>query len=349
MRCLSLLGALLCLAIGTVAQGDALDRTRIAEIAGSERLRLFAQGKVLETGRAPRSAINQMKQKLFSQGFYYAPGERRVIARDVWVAPLLSYDGNINGGVLQDNFTFNGFVFDADPASRAKAGVVMGLAAGGVARVAWANGRYVEGRLRGEAVWSPEHHIGRSAAEISVCSRNHVTGWTFMDLCHSASVVQRERGSSTAQETALSATQLFQTGAGYHEMTAEFAQTRTETGRQPSVTLAWGTVWNKAATKLSLTKAAPIAGETALDSRITADVQWLWGARAVGVGVWHQRANGGAFLGMARTDEASGLSLSYQLRPGLTAQLGYMANHSNIDFFDYSQTSVSLRLDALRW
>jgi len=349
MRCPSLYGGLLCLMLGSAAQADALDRARIASIAGSERLRVFAYGKLLETGSAPRAVVVQMKRNMVSQGFYFEPGANRVIATEAWAAPILSYDGNINGGALQDSFTFNGFVFEADPAFRAKSGVVMGLAAGAVARLAWANGRYVEGRLRGEAVWSPEHSIGRSNAELALCSRNHVTGWTFLDLCQTASVVERELGSNTSQKTALAMTQLFQTTAGYHEVTAEIAQAQYDTGHQPSVTLSWGAVWNHAATKLSLTKAAPINGETALNSRIAADVQWLWGGRPVGVGLWHQRATGGAFLGTPRTDKATGISVSYQLRPGLTAQLGYMTNHSSVDFFDYAQASLNVRFDALRW
>lgn len=223
-----------------------LDRTRISDIAGSERLRMFAYRKLLETGLAPRFATVQMKQNLVSQGFYYEPGARHVIATQAWAAPVLSYDGNINGGVLQDRLTFNGFVFDADPSLRAKAEVAVGFSARGVTRLAWAIGRYIEGRLRGEMVWSPEHHIVRSTADLSLCSRIHVTGWTFLDMCHSASVVQRELGSSTVQETAFAVTQLFQTGAGYHEMTAEVAQTRYAIGRHPCLGCCLGQGRNEA-------------------------------------------------------------------------------------------------------
>lgn len=348
--CAALLGTLLCPVVsGDAAKADVVDRARIAGIAGTDRLRMFTYGKFLETGVAPRAVVGRMKKLMVGQGFYYAPGERHVIAAEAWAAPVLNYDSNINGGVLKDSFTFNGFVFDADPTYRAKAGVVMGVAAGGLSRVAWASGRYVEMQLRAESVWSPEYNIGRSTAALSLCSRNHVKDWTFLDLCHSATGSDRALGSSTSQETALSATQLFETGAGYHEVTAEVAQLQDAAGSQPAATLSWGAIWDRVATKLSVTKAAPKAGETALNSRIAADAQWLMGGHAVGVGLWHQRFSGGAFLGTARSDAATGINLSYQPRPGMTVQLGYMENHSNIDFFDVSQSSLQVRFDAVHW
>lgn len=349
MRCLNLWCLLFYLMLGAVAQADPQQRALIANISGSERLRMFAFGKLLETGSAPRAAVVQMKQNLTGQGFYYGPGTKRVIATEKWVGPVLRYDGNINGGVLQDSFTLNGFVFDAAPDFKAKAGGVAGLSGGAVARVAWANGRYAEARISAEGVWSPEHRIGRSNAELALCSRNHLRGWTFVDLCHSISGSSRALASSLSQDSTLSITQLFQMGNAYHELTAELAQAQYDIGDQASVKLTWGAVWNKAATKLSLTRYAPVPGETALQNRVAADVQWRVNGRSVGVGVWHQRADGGAFLGQPRSDTASGISVTYQLRPGTTAQIGYMVNHSSVDFFDHAQASVNLRFEGLRW
>lgn len=342
-------GTLLFCIMGVSAHADALDLARSAGISGSERLRMFAYGKLLETEAAPRAAAVQMRQSLVRQGFYYEPGSRRIIATEAWAAPVLSYDGNINGGTLQDSFRFNGFEFEADPAYRAKAGAVFGLSAGGVARVAWAEGRYVEAILRGDAVWSPQHSIGRNSVELGLCSRNHVTGWTFMDLCHTFAKSDRELGANTSRKTALVLSQLFTTGQNHHEVSAEVANTQYEAGAQPAVTLSWGTAWNTAATRLSVTKAAGIKGETALNARVAADVQWVWDGRAIGVGLWHQTADGGTFLGSPRSDRASGVSLSYQVSKGLTAQVGYMVNRSTADFFDYGLVTVNMRYDALRW
>ncbi|MGV8989600.1 MAG: hypothetical protein ACOH2H_25630 [Cypionkella sp.] len=331
------------------SRADEASRTQIADIAGSERLRLFAYGKLLETRTAPRVAVVRMKQDMIRQGFYFDPGTSPLIARDAWIAPVLSYDGNINGGVLQDSFVFNGQVFDAAPDFRAKAGVVAGLAAGGAVRLAWANGRYVEARVQGQAVWSPEYQIGRSNAELGLCSRNHLTGWTFLDLCRTVSAISRELGSSTSQATELSLSQLFAAGGGYHDLTADLSQSHYDIGEQPALTLSWNAVWDRAATNLSLTVAAPINDETALRQRVEAGVKWLWRGRSVGVDLWHQEADGGTFLLTPRADTATGIGLSYEIRPGVTTQIGYMVNRSTVDFFQYDQLSVNIRFDSLRW
>jgi hypothetical protein len=335
--------------LATPVQADELDRARMAEIAGSERLRMFAYGKLLETGSAPRWTAVGMKRDMVRQAFYADPGTDRVIATEAWAAPVLSYDGNINGGVVNETFTFNGLTFEADPASRAKAGLVFGVSGGGMARLAISNAKYVEARLQGEAVWSPEHRIGRSIAQLGLCSRNHVTGWTFLDLCHTAWSIDRELGSSTTHKTDVALTHLFQSAASYHELTATVSEARYDIGRQPSVTLSWTALWDVAATSVSVTHAAPIAGETALSSRIDADVLWQMGGRPVKVGLWHQRADGGTFLGSARADRATGISVAFQVRPRVTVQVAYLVNSSTVDFFDHRSLSLSARFGAMQW
>ena len=328
---------------------DVAARAAVSDIAGSERLQMFAYGKLLATGMAPRPAVLRMKQAMVVQGFYYDPGAKPLIAHDVWVAPVLRYDGNINGGVLRDSFSFRGFTFDTTPAFRAKAGAVVGLDAGGSVRLGWDNGRYIEAGVRGEAVWSPRYQIGGGSDEAHLCSRNHLTGWTFLDLCHSVSAVARALGSSTSQTTDLALSQLFAAGPGYHELTASLARQGNAMGDQTAVSLAWNAVWDRAATNLSLTYAAPIMGQTALRRRVALGVRWPWRGQNLGLDLWQQAASGGTFLGTARADRATGIDLSYEIARGLTTEVGYMINRSTVDFFRYDQLSVTLRIDNLRW
>ncbi|MEO8242005.1 MAG: hypothetical protein ABI832_06800 [bacterium] len=346
-------GCWLLLCLGLVhplpSSADVTSRAGIAQISGSERLRLFAFGKMLETGMAPRAAVLQMKQDMVVQGFYYDAGTSRLIDKNGWLAPVLRYDGNINGGALRDSFVFDGQVFDAAPDFRAKAGVVAGLAGGGAVRLAWSNGRYLEARVQGDAVWSPDYRIGRTTAELALCSRNHLTGWTFLDFCHSAAVTSRDLGSTTTQATDLSLSQLFAAGEGYHELTADLSQASYDIGQQPALTLSWDAVWDQASTRLALTVAAPIKGETVLRQRLDVGMNWQWHGRSMGVDLWHQRADGGTFLSSPRADTTTGIGLSFDIRPGVTTQIGYLVNRSTVDLFRYDQLSVNIRFDALRW
>ena len=343
------LAALMCAALSWPARADEVSKARVSDIAGSERLQLFAYGKLLDTGTAARVDVLHMKDAMTAQGFYYDPGSNRVIAHQAWVSPVLSYDGNINGGVLRDSFAFRGLMFDTAPQFRAKAGVVGGLAAGGDLRLAWDNGKYLEARAAGEAVWSPGFQIGRVAGNLGLCSRNHISGWTFVDLCHTVGLLSRELGSSTVQTTDLSVSRVFARGGGYHEVTAQLARQAYDTGAQTALTLGWDAVWDQAATHLSLTYAEPIAGQTALRRRIAAGVQWPWRGRNAGISLWQQWSDGGAFLGSPRADRTTGIEVSSEIRPGLTTQFGYVISRSTIDFFRYDQVSVTIRIDGLRW
>lgn len=117
-----------------------------------------------------------------SQGYYHTGTTPELVARAVQVAPLLTWDSNINGGVLRDRFIINGLVFEADPAYRAKSGLAVGGTVGSMLRYAWAEGRVVQLQAHAELAWSPRHQIGRGDAVISACSRNHLAGWTFLDF-----------------------------------------------------------------------------------------------------------------------------------------------------------------------
>jgi hypothetical protein len=63
------------------------------------------------------------------------------VSRSFSLAPLLSYDENINGGLLEDRLWLNGWLFLADPAMKAKAGVVGGATLAGSLRQVWSEGR----------------------------------------------------------------------------------------------------------------------------------------------------------------------------------------------------------------
>ncbi len=331
------------------ARADEMDRMRLSVLAPSERLRLRAFGKALSAGLATRPAIGQLRRDMVRQGFYFDPGPPRLVAAELWAAPVLSWDGNINGGVLTDRFSLGGYVFQADPASVAQAGVVLGGAAGGTARLAWASGRLIELQAGAELAWSPDLDIGRSDAALGLCSRNHLAGWTFLDLCANGQWSWRHLGDSSAGQTSLRLSTLADASESLHEIALTYTSAGTDGAPQARIGLAVNSVWNHAVTELSLTLGAPVAGQTVLRRRLEAGVGWFWRGRPLRAGLWYQVADGGAFLGTPRRDEGMGASLELQLRPGVTLRTGYAVNRSTAGFADYDQVTLDLRFDRLRW
>ncbi len=343
------LAAAVTLCAATASFADALARAQISQIAPSERLRLFAFGKLLESGAALPDSVAGLKQDMVRQGFYYTPGSDPLIAAQAWAEPVLGHDGNINGGTPRDSFTSGGFVFTADPSITAKSGVVVGLAGGGLARFAWAEGRFVEAAASAESAWSPEHEIGRSSAQARLCARNHVVGWTFLDLCQTGSVFERDLDRSNVRQTEATLSTLFATGGGYHELAAGLGRVEMNAGAQETLTLSLGSVWDRFATTAALTLSSAIPDETAQRLRLSGELHWLAADRRWSLELWRQEAEGGDFLGETREDRALGVSLATDLRSGLRVEMGFVHNTSTAEFFDYDQVTLGASFAALQW
>lgn len=343
-----LAGLVLAAGLAGTAAADVAERMRTSTLAGSERLRLRAFGQALAAGQAPPAAVAQLRRDMVGQGFYHA-GRPAVVARQVWVAPVLAWDGNINGGVPRDSFWFGGLLFQADPAFRAQAGVVAGVAAGGTMRLGWAEGRVVDLTGRVELAWSPDHDIGRADAGLALCSLNHVAGWTFVDLCASASRSWRDLGITGGHQVSVALAQVVSTPGALHQLGLRYARADTPAGGQDRLTLSVESVHDRMVTDLAVTLGAAMPGTTALRQRVEARLAWHAAGRAWRADLSHQTAEGGLFLGAPRHDRGQGIGLSVAPRPGATLRLGYATTRSTAGFADHDQITLDLRLDGLRW
>ncbi len=344
-----LLGLLLpCWLFAAVASAQAIDRTPLLPLIGSERLRLYTLGQALEAQPQSPRHNDAMRQGLEAAAFYHDLPRPAVIGHHLRFSPVLAWDGNINGGYLQDRFDLYGLSFDIDPANRARAGLVFGGRLSGDLRLAWAPGRYLDLQANAEAAWSPQHRIGRGTAALSACARNHVSGWTFADVCATAAAGWRSLSDSRSTAVSASVAHLFTAGPAFHELTFGIERRQMDEGLQTSVSLGWDAVWSQVTTGVSLTLAAPIPGETALRHRLSVEVGGMWRNRPVSVSLWHMRSNGGALLGMARDDRVGGVGISIQPRRDLSIELVHQVTHSSIDLFDESRTGLNVRFQLGR-
>ena len=342
-RLLALVLALL-LGVG-VASADPIARARMAPLAGSERLRLFALGQALQARSGGPAVTQAMRQTMQDAGFYHDGPGIDVLRRSLRATPVLAWDSNINGGYLNDSLDLNGLIFAIDPARQALAGLVGGARASGELRLGWGPGRHLDLRFGVEALYSPRHDIGRAALSVSACARNHLTGWVFADLCASAAASHLALGDSHSLVASATLSRLFASAGGYHELSLGAEHRLLDEGRQSALTLGWAAVWDRATTDISLTLAAPIAGASVQRQRLSVDVGLIWRDRPVTLGLWHAQAGGGMFLGMARQDATSGLSLGFRPRPQITVEAVWQRTRSSIDFFDETRAGLNIRFD----
>ncbi len=329
-------------------QADALRRANLAGLSGSERLRQFAVGQAILEHRGDPGVAQAMRASLQQSGFYHSGSRPRVLSRSAQIDPVLAYDANINGGFLNDRFEIFGLSFEIDPSRRALAGMIGGARANGQMRLAYGEGRYLDLRGSVEAVYAPQHDIGRAQAGFEACARNHLRGWSFADLCVTGASSWRALSQDTSGSVSLSFAQLHAGGDSAHEFTAGLSRSLFGTTAQNAVSMGWQAVWNRAVTGLEVTLAAPVAGETVMRQRLQGSVSWEARGRAVRLGAWHQLADGGMLLGVARVDRVSGVSLSVQARPGVTVEVMHQVTQSTLSMFDERRSGLSLRFDLGR-
>lgn len=344
-----LFAALLLLLTAHPIAADAFDRMRIADLSGSERLRLRAHGQALSSHRLPPPSIARMRQDMTRQGYYFDGGPPILVARDIRAAPLIAWDGNINGGVLQDRFVLNGLVFEANPDYRARSGIVTGASAGALLRYAWGSGRLIELRSAAEIGWSAEHGIGRADLLLSVCSRNHLVGWSFLDLCATGQRYWRDLGQGSARQVSASVSHVVSAPESLHEIRLEYMRASTTGRDQDRIAVRVESVWDRALTEIALTLGEPLDDAVSLRYRFSAGVGWIAAERGWRLDLWTQRAEGGRFLGVPREDRARGIGLATDLRPGTSLRLGYLDSRSTAGIANYDQVTLDIRFASLRW
>lgn len=326
-----------------------IDRMWMANLAKSERLQLRAYGQALSTGQMPYDGLTRMRQEMTRQGFYFEQGSASPVAGNMHIRPLLAWDPNINGGVLQDRFVLNDLMFEAAPAFRAKSGLVVGMSVGGLTRYAWDEGRLVELRGATEFGWSPAHEIYRTDAILSACSRNHLENWNFLDLCASSRHYWRELGTWSTYQASAELSTIVSAANSLHEISLRSSWDSTEDANYSQIDITLESVWSTAVTELNVAIGKRDSDPLSLYDSVSASVGWFALGRSWNIDTRIQRSGGGRFLGIPREDRVRGLGIATNLRPETSLRLGYLNSRSTAGTANYDQVTLDIRFDHLRW
>lgn|GEM_PF-1162972 len=336
----------LCLSLALPAKADpvpvALKATlgALAPLSGSERLRLRARGDAMAAGVISEQGFRGFQRDMQLQGFdgLGTTGQR------LSLAPVLAFDDNINGGLLEDRLWLNGWLFVADPAMKAKSGLVAGGTLAGTLRQVWSEGRVLSVAALSELAWSPRHSIGRGDLMLRGCALNHLQGWSFLDLCATGQRSFRQRSTQNHLDLSLNLHQIFATPSGYHDASLSLISVRPE-GEEPQarLTLAAESLWSFGVTDVALTLGQRRADETRLRHRLSAGVTALALGRPVSLDLSQEVSSGGRFAGIARHDRITSARLSAPVTATLSARLGLVRARSTVSIASYDRVTFELR------
>lgn len=125
------------------------------------------------------------------------------------LTPILKFDDNINGGNKSDQIVFsNGLTLNFPEDSLAKGDVLAGFQLSSGARMFYSRGRYFDINAGVGKSWGLQTHLSQLNWNASACSRNHVAGWSFVDLCATHSGKEKALGESRENRAEMTFTQL---------------------------------------------------------------------------------------------------------------------------------------------
>ena len=342
----SRLGALLLAALLTVAPGVTRAQTTepgprdLRQLVVSERLRTFALARGLATGGPDLGTALTLKQLLQRQGFYIDQSGWQPIAAEQALYPHLSYVPNLNGGATQERLEFQDLSFYLRDDLLARGGMAAGASYDGLVRYGWDAGRYAEFRGQLGGLYAPGPDLTATRGTISACSRNHLSGWRFLDLCVSHSEDHRDLQDTDRDAVVFGFGTLFERGRTRHELNLSLTRRRTGNSYRSLAEIGLDSVWRQSATRLSLELGAQTGAES--DPAITAagEIRWRLADRVVGLGLSLSRSPETTFLGETRRDHGVGLTGLVTVSDKLVLTAAYLRNRSSVGFFDDQQISV---------
>lgn len=207
MRCLKT-AAFVFAMVATAAQSQV---TEIASATGSERLTYFASTLDM-TSVGGLASVNNFVGSSANIGFNALDTTKSLHGARVSplsVRPTVRYDDNANGGNKSDKIVFgNGLTLTFPSDSLARQDVVAGLAVSSGARVFYGRGRYLDISAGFGKSWGLSTSSPQLDWNASLCSRNYLSGWSFLDLCAYNSGKRKVLSSSSESRAEVLWTQL---------------------------------------------------------------------------------------------------------------------------------------------
>lgn len=328
------------LASGLYAVAGPLDHNwQAALFARSERLRLFAL--VLDKPLGVGAAIGPLRRSLgLNQPAGAAPQR---IGGGEFLAPVLSWDGNINGGYKGDTVLIGGLPFRIDAPYRAHAGIVAGLRGGVSRRWAIAPGTTLDLRLNGSFVRAPRFDENVTTAQSALCLE-HGLGPTLWTTGCGGSVTQLRTLSTTRE-------QFVSFGVG-GLVAAPFGPSVIEATYRHSMNPGWTRDSLRLSSETARRGLGVVSLSASLGERVTGQNSELFSfgvgltrpiaGQVTSLAVELAKTGGARFLGQERRDKNLSLSITRAISPDLSATVGAVRTRSSITAFSGSELNFSV-------
>lgn len=182
---------------------------------GSARLQLFA----LQTVR-PDGAGNYVGLLQRHLGLDHQPSiGPRYLSHSLTVSPVLEQDANVNGGTQGTHILLGSFQFKISDDSRAKSGLVAGLAPAANLRLSLAPGRTVEASASASIARALDYDLTRRSFGLRLCAAQYLGRADWLDICAGRRGSDRALSSSAETHASIGFARQYASRYGFHEAT----------------------------------------------------------------------------------------------------------------------------------
>lgn len=326
----------LLMSLPTVSHG--MDLTwASAYSTGSPRLELFAlSGK--------NSPIDQSRAAGIagSLGATHSGSGLEHLYTDIRIGPSLRYDGNINNGIHQDNFTLDGLRFTVDEGSRAISGVLAGASLSAYSKFSYASGSTLSvfANTSFEKAVTKDLTVRSSAA--SACVNQYLYGWNWAGICHTSYSEDRALSKSNTDLTAFSYNTVYSTGYGLQEFIGEIGSIKDNSSRRR-----FSSIKFRHATNRNMAFTLGVYGEqyqpsvTSVRSRVELGVSRLMDDKIISFSGYQTIEGGGYVFGTRRHDVVHGIKFSKEINRSIEVNLHLKKRQSNVDIYDGTDIGIS--------
>lgn len=334
----TLAAALLFVAGTSVAQAQ--ERPGILDalaLSGSGNLTSFA----LSQPELPRQLHRVRAHLLAKEGFIGRPG--MVMDKHISFSPVLTYDGNINGGAVGDSLVISGLRFQVREDQVSKGGILVGGGVDGGANINLAHNTALQLDFGAWAGWSPQHELSKGGVNLSACVAKQATPATRLRACARASHLEYELGKTQRASLEIGAAHAYSVTNGFNEVDLSLREERTFGGKvedQRILSLRHTTAHRSG---LTFTVGGNLGSDTdgiSMRERVHASAAKIIAGRPTSIFLSAQNNRGGRFLGESRAENIFSLGLSRQVRDNLTIRVSGTKVRAKHEFFN--QNSLGL-------
>lgn len=306
-------------------------------LSGSSNLTTYA----LSHPQLPRELHRVRTQLLVRDGFRGRPGQ--VMDKQISLSPILTYDGNINGGAVGDSLIIGGLRFEVEKEQVSKGGILMGAGVDGRANINLARNIALQLSFGGWAAWSPEHEISKGGVNASACLARQLSPATRMRGCARAYHLEYELGKTQRASVEIGGSHAYAGFNGFNEVDLAVRQERSFGGgvEDQRILSARHTVARR--NGLSFTVGGNLGSSTeriSMRERISVVAAKRIVGRPTSIMLSAQNNRGGMFLGEGRSERIYSASISRQVRDTLTIRVMASRVRATHEFFDHNSLGM---------